>query len=89
MCVHEFEGAMFEMKSSMMRTIWGGRQSVGSRCLYFFMKWVTVAMPSSCWMFVYKDVASALTKRPLDGRDGILSTRLRKCFVSLMCDGRF
>ena len=38
MCVHEFEGAMFEMKSSMMRTIWGGRQSVGSRCLNFFMK---------------------------------------------------
>ena len=38
MRAHEFEGAMFGMKSSMMRTIWGGGQFVGGRYLYSSMK---------------------------------------------------
>ena len=45
-------------------------------------------MPSSCGMFVYRDVTSAVTKRTLGGRGGSFSMRLGKCFVSLMCDGR-
>ena len=45
-------------------------------------------MPSSCGMFVYKDVTSAVTKRALTGRGGSYSMRLRKCFVSFTCDGR-
>ena len=45
-------------------------------------------MPSLCGMFVYKDVTSTVTKREMRGRDGNFSMRLRKCFVSLMCDGR-
>ena len=44
--------------------------------------------PSSCEMFVYRDVTSAVTKRALDGRGGSCSMSLRKCFISLMCDGR-
>ena len=31
---------------------------------------------------------SAVSKDALVGRDGGFSIRLRKCFVSLMCDGR-
>ena len=45
-------------------------------------------MPSSCGMFVYRDVTSAVTKRALGGKEGSFSMRLRKCFVSLTCDGR-
>ena len=40
-------------------------------------------MPSSCGMFVYRDVTSALTKMVLGGMGGSFSMRLRKCFVSL------
>ena len=52
------------------------------------MKWITAAVPSLCGMFVYKDVTSTVMKREMRGRDGSFSMRLRKCFVSLMCDGR-
>ena len=45
-------------------------------------------MPSSCGMFVYRDVTSAVTKRALGGRGGSFSVRLRMFFVSLMCNGR-
>ena len=45
-------------------------------------------MPSSCGMFVYRDVTSAVTKRALGERGGSFSMWLRKCFVSLICDGR-
>ena len=45
------------------------------------------AMPSSCGMFLYKDVTSAVTKTALGGRGGGFSIRLRKCFLSLICDG--
>ena len=45
-------------------------------------------MPSSCGMFEYRDVTSAVTKRALVGRGVSFSMRLRKCFVSLMCVGR-
>ena len=38
---------------------------------------MTAAMPSSCGMFMYKDVTSAVTKRALDGRGGSFSIRLR------------
>ena len=38
-------------------------------------------MPSSCGMFVYRDVTSAVTKRALGGRGGSFSMRLRKCFL--------
>ena len=61
---------------------------MGRRCLYSSMKRITAAMPSSCGMFVYKDVTSAVTKRALGGRGGSFPMRLRKCFVSLMSDGR-
>ena len=76
------------MKSRMIRTIWDGGQFVGSRCLYSSMKGITAAIPSSYGMFVYRDVASAVTKRALGGSGGSFSMRLRKCFVSLMYDGR-
>ena len=76
------------MKSSIMPTIWGGGQFVGSRCLYSSMKCITAAMPSSCGIFVYREVTSAVTKMALGGRGGSFSLRLRKCFVSLTCDGR-
>ena len=55
---------------------------MSSRCLYSSMKSITAAMPSSCRMFVYRDVTSAVTKRVLGGRGGSFSVRLRKCFVS-------
>ena len=45
-------------------------------------------MLSSCGMFLYRDVTSAVTKRALGGRVGSFSMRLGKCFVSLMCDGK-
>ena len=45
-------------------------------------------MSSWCGMFVYSDVISAVTKRALGGRGGSFSIRLRKCYVSLTCDGR-
>ena len=45
-------------------------------------------MPSSCEMWMYKAVTSAVTKRALDGRGERFSIRLRKSFVSLMCGGR-
>ena len=45
-------------------------------------------MPSSCGMFVYRDVTSAVTKRALGGRGRSSLLRLRKCFVFLICDGR-
>ena len=45
-------------------------------------------MPSSCGMFVYRDVTSAVTKRALGGRGGSFSMRLRKCFVCLTCGER-
>ena len=37
---------------------------------------------------MYRDVASAVTKRALGGSGGSFSLRLRKCFVPLMYDGR-
>ena len=37
---------------------------------------------------MYRDVASAVTKKALGERGGSSLIRLRKCFVSLMCDGR-
>ena len=46
-------------------------------------------MPSSCEMFVYNYVMSAVTKRVIYGKADSLSIRFRKCFVSLMYDGRF
>ena len=61
---------------------------MGSRYLYSCMKSITAAMPSSCGLFVYRDVTSAVTKRALGGRGGRFLMRLRKCFVSLTCDGR-
>ena len=76
------------VKSSIMRTIWVGGQFVGKRCLYTSMKLITAVMPSSCGMFVYRDVTSAVTKMALGGRGWGFSMKLRKCFVSLMCDGR-
>ena len=69
------------MKLSIMHTIWGGRQFVSSRCLYSSMKSITAAMPSSCRMFVYRDVTSAVTKRALGGRGGSFSVRLKNRFV--------
>ena len=45
-------------------------------------------MPSSCGMFVYRDIISGLTKTALSGRGGSFSVRLKKCFVSLKCEGR-
>ena len=45
-------------------------------------------MPSSCGMFVYRDVTSAVTKRALGGRGGSFSVWLRMFFVSLMRNGR-
>ena len=45
-------------------------------------------MPSSCGMFMYRYVTSAVTKSALVGRGGSFSRRLIKCFVPLMCDGR-
>ena len=45
-------------------------------------------MPSSCEMFVYNYVTSAVTKRVIYGKVDSFSIRLRKCFVSLMYDGR-
>ena len=39
-------------------------------------------------MCVYRGVTSAVTKSALVGNGGKFSLRLRKCFVSLMCDGR-
>ena len=44
-------------------------------------------MPSSCGMFVHREVTSAVIKRALGERGGSFSMRLRKCFVYLMCDG--
>ena len=49
------------------------------------------AMISSCGMFVYRDVTSAVTTSAFGGGGGSVwsfSMRLRKCFVSLMCDLR-
>ena len=46
------------------------------------------AMPSSCGMFLHRDVTSAVTNSVLVGRGGSFSRRLIKCFVSLMCDGK-
>ena len=46
------------------------------------------AMPSSCRIFAYKDVTSAVTKRALNERGESISIRIRKCFVFLMCDGK-
>ena len=37
---------------------------------------------------MYRDGTSVVTKRALGGRGGSCSMRLRKCFLSLMCDGR-
>ena len=45
-------------------------------------------MPSSRGIFVDKDVTSDATIRELDRRGRSFSIRLRKCFVSLMCDER-
>ena len=48
------------------------------------------AMISSCGMFAYRDVTSAVTKSAFGGGGGgsvwSFSMRLGKCFVSLMCD---
>ena len=50
---------------------------------------MTADMSSSCGLFLYRDVTSAVTKSALfGGSGGRFSMRLRKCFVSLMCDGR-
>ena len=45
-------------------------------------------MPSSCGMFVCRDMTSGVNKRALGGRGGSFPMRLRKCFVSLTYDGR-
>ena len=49
---------------------------------------MTADIRPSCGMFAYRDVRSAVTKIALVGSDGSFSVRLRKCIVSLMCDGR-
>ena len=45
-----------------------------------------VDMPSFSGMFVFRHVTSAVTNSALVGSDGRFSMRLRKCFVSLICD---
>ena len=45
-------------------------------------------MPSSCRMFVYRDVTLAVTKMALGGRGGSFLLWLRKSFVSFSCDER-
>ena len=74
------------MKLSMMHTIWGGGRFVLSRCLYSSLKLITAAMPSSCGMFVSRDVTSTLTKRSFGGRGGSSSIRLTKHDGRLICD---
>ena len=50
---------------------------------------MTTAMSSSYGMFVYRDVTSTVIKSALVGRGQSFSRSLIKCFVSLMCNGRF
>ena len=45
-------------------------------------------MPSSCGMFVHRDVKSDVTKTALGGSGGSFSIRLRKRLVSLMREWR-
>lgn len=68
------------IKSRMTRTIWGGGQFLGRRCMYFSMKWIKAAKPSLCGMFVNKDVTSAATKSALDGRGGSFFNKVDKMF---------
>ena len=44
-------------------------------------------MPSSCGMFVYSDVTSAVTKIAFSGRGGRDSRSYRKCLLSRMYEG--
>ena len=74
-----------------MRKLYGEVSSllVGEACIPpSSMKITTVSRPSSCEMIVCRGKISALSKASLVGRGGSFSIRLRKCFVSLMCDGR-
>ena len=53
-----------------------------------FPEYFTAAMPSSCVIFVSKEVLSAVNKRALDGRGESFLIRLGKYFVFLIYDGR-
>ena len=59
------------------------------RCLNSSIKLVMAIMGSSCGMFLYVIVTSALTESVLIKRGRSFSIRLRKYLVSLMCDGEF
>ena len=59
-------------------SVWGWNRvlstlyiTVGSRCLYSSMKWIMAAMISSCGMFAYRDVTSAVTTSAFGGGGGV------------------
>ena len=75
-------------KSRIARTICEDAQFEDMRCLIFSMNWMKIDMQSSCGMFEHENVTSAVTKSVLLGSLGRFTMKLRKIFVSLMCDGK-
>ena len=60
---------------------------LGVECWHVISYSVIDSMPSSCGIFVYSDVASAVTKIAFSGRRGRDSRSCRKCLLSWMYDG--
>ena len=49
---------------------------------------MTAAMSSSCRMFVYRDMTSAVIKSALVGRGRSFFNKTEEMLLSLMCNGR-
>ena len=72
---------VFRMVSSNTLIVWGLGPPGGRVLACDFMQCNTDSMPSSCGMFVYSDVTSAVTKIVFSGRVG----RIQEAVESVCC----
>ena len=77
----------FRMISSNTSIMWRLGAPGGRVLACNFMQCNTDSMSSSCGMFVYSDVTSAVTKIAFSGRGGRDSRSCRKCLLSQMYEG--
>ena len=84
-CLSMNERFLFlRMVSSDTLIVWGLGAPWGRVLVRDFMQCNTDSMPSSCGMFVYSDVTSAVTKIAFSGRVGRIQEAV-ECVCSLGC----
>ena len=84
----ETEGAVFSKEIKDFTNYMGSCTTWTQDMLASLHELDDIDMQSSCGTFEYENVTSAVTESVLLGSGGRFTMKFRKCFVSLMCDGR-